>query len=174
MAKQVVTSAKFVALEVVDSAKFNNEIVFKDLAMDGESLSITTEDDIVISSTGTSAPYGISVLSVGPVTSSSTGSTNWVLSGFRDGVANVDGSAVLGHSTNTATPVKIVEAAYNSTADETRVGFYGATPAAQATNAIGAAAFLANTSGIVDDTATFGGYTMGQVVQALQNMGILA
>ena len=37
-----------------------------------------------------------------------------------------------------------------------------------------AGAFVANGSGIADDSATFGGYTMGQVVQALQNLGLLA
>lgn len=53
------------------------------------------------------------------------------------------------------------------------IGFYGATPVDQATTAITAAAFLAGTSGIADDTATFGGYTIGQIVAALQDIGIL-
>jgi hypothetical protein len=53
------------------------------------------------------------------------------------------------------------------------VGFYGATPVAQPTTAITAAAFLAGTSGIADDTATFGGYTIGQVVAALKDLGLL-
>jgi hypothetical protein len=42
------------------------------------------------------------------------------------------------------------------------------------TTAVTAATFAANTSGIVDDTATFDGYTIGQVVKALRNLGILA
>lgn len=41
------------------------------------------------------------------------------------------------------------------------------------TTAISAAAFVANTSGIADDSATYGGYTMGQVVAALQSIGLL-
>lgn len=53
------------------------------------------------------------------------------------------------------------------------VGFYGATPVAQADTGITAAAFLAGTSGIADDTATFGGYTIGQVVAALKDLGLL-
>jgi hypothetical protein len=44
----------------------------------------------------------------------------------------------------------------------------------QETTAVVAAAFVANTSAIVDDTATFGGYTMGQVVAALKAQGLLA
>ena len=53
------------------------------------------------------------------------------------------------------------------------VGFYGTTPTAQATTGISAATFTANTSGIADDTATFDGYTIGQVVKALRNLGLL-
>jgi len=54
------------------------------------------------------------------------------------------------------------------------LGFHGATPVDQATTAITASAFVANTSTIVDDTATFGGYTMGQIAAALIEKGILA
>jgi len=53
------------------------------------------------------------------------------------------------------------------------LGFFGATPVARPTTAIAAATFAANTSGIADDTATFGGYTVGQVVQAMRNLGFL-
>jgi hypothetical protein len=55
----------------------------------------------------------------------------------------------------------------------TNQAVFGVAVIARPTNAIAAAAFVANTSGIVNDTATWGGYTAGQVVQALQNYGIL-
>jgi hypothetical protein len=42
------------------------------------------------------------------------------------------------------------------------------------TTAVVAGAFVANTSAIVDDSATYGGYTMGQVVAALKAQGLLA
>jgi hypothetical protein len=42
------------------------------------------------------------------------------------------------------------------------------------TTGIAAAAFVSNTSLIVDDSATYGGYTMGQVVAALKAQGLLA
>jgi len=61
----------------------------------------------------------------------------------------------------------------NLTLQENKVGLYTATPVVRATTGGSAATFVANTSGISDDTATWGGYTMGQVVQALQNIGIL-
>jgi hypothetical protein len=44
----------------------------------------------------------------------------------------------------------------------------------QETTGIAAAAFVSNTSLIVDDSATYGGYTMGQVVAALKAQGLLA
>jgi len=44
----------------------------------------------------------------------------------------------------------------------------------QETTGIAAAAFVSNTSLILDDSATYGGYTMGQVVAALKSQGLLA
>lgn len=173
MSKQVVTSGKFSSLEVVDSAKINNELVFVDLAMEGKGLTVSVVQDIVLSSTSTTAPHGIQLLSVGPILSSSTRGSNIVLSGFRNGTSNVSGSVSLGHSTAT-TPVSIVEAAYDSLADVTKVGFFGQAPAAKATTAVAAGAFVAGTSGIADDSATFGGYTIGQIAQALKDYGLLA
>lgn len=61
-----------------------------------------------------------------------------------------------------------------ATATNQKLGFWNTAPVVQPTNAIAAAAFVANTSGIVDDTATWGGYTAGQVVAALKLVGILA
>lgn len=58
--------------------------------------------------------------------------------------------------------------------DGSNVGLYGTAPVAQATTAGAAATFVANTSGIANDTATFDGYTIGQVVKALRNIGALA
>jgi hypothetical protein len=55
-----------------------------------------------------------------------------------------------------------------------KFGMWGATPIVQPTTAIAAATFAANTSGIVNDTATFDGYTIGQIVKALRNIGALA
>lgn len=57
--------------------------------------------------------------------------------------------------------------------DGTNVGFYAVAPVARATVAGAAAAFVANTSAIADDSATFDGFTIGQVVKALRNIGIL-
>jgi hypothetical protein len=55
----------------------------------------------------------------------------------------------------------------------TGVAWFAKTPIAQPTTASGAAAFVANTSGIANDTATFGGYTIGQIAKALVDYGLL-
>jgi len=54
------------------------------------------------------------------------------------------------------------------------VALFGATPVAQPTTAVGSAAIAGGGGTAVDDATTFGGYTLAQVVQALQNLGILA
>ena len=55
-----------------------------------------------------------------------------------------------------------------------KFAFWNATPIVQPTTAVAAATFVTNTSGILNDTGTFDGYTIGQVVKALRNIGILA
>ena len=55
-----------------------------------------------------------------------------------------------------------------------KIGFWNTTPIVQPTTGVTAATFVANTSGIANDTATFDGYTIGQVVKALRNTGLLA
>lgn len=59
------------------------------------------------------------------------------------------------------------------TAPTQKLSFWGATPDVQPTTAIAPAAFVPG-GGIVADTATFDGYTMGQVVAALRQAGLLA
>lgn len=70
--------------------------------------------------------------------------------------------------TDTVTGTKI------GTATTQKLGFWNATPIVQPTTSVAAATFVANTSGIVNDTATFDGYTIGQIVKALRNIGVLA
>jgi len=60
------------------------------------------------------------------------------------------------------------------TASSQKISLWNATPIVQPTTGIAASTFVANTSGIVNDTATFDGYTIGQVVKALRNIGALA
>lgn len=69
---------------------------------------------------------------------------------------------------DTATGTKI------GAATNQKLSFWNKTPIVQPTTAIAAATFVTNTSLIANDTATFDGYTIGQVVRALRNIGILA
>jgi hypothetical protein len=54
-----------------------------------------------------------------------------------------------------------------------RLGFFGTTAIAKVTTGVTAETFAANTSGIANDTATFGGYTLGQIAAAMKNYGLL-
>ena len=66
---QVVGTAKYHSLEVVDSAKFDNEVVFKDLTMDGEDLSIVCSGVFSVTSLSTDAAVvGIDMSAVEEVT----------------------------------------------------------------------------------------------------------
>jgi hypothetical protein len=55
-----------------------------------------------------------------------------------------------------------------------KIGFYNATPIERPGTGVAEAAFVEGTGTAVNDNSTFGGYTIQQVVQALQNLGLLA
>ena len=86
---------------------------------------------------------------------------------------NLTGNVTATTGTSTFNNVEITGNTGIGNAGTDTIGFYGATKIARPTTAVTAAAFAANTSGITDDTATYGGYTMGQVVAALKNLGLL-
>ncbi len=71
-------------------------------------------------------------------------------------------------ATDTSTGTKI------GTTTSQKLGLWNATPIVQPTTAIAASTFVANTSGTLNDSATWDGYTIGQVVKALRNFGLLA
>jgi len=83
---------------------------------------------------------------------------------FSGAVTLSDTNLVLGTTTGTKF----------GTATSQKLSFWNASPIVQPTTAIAAATFVANTSLIANDTATFDGYTVGQVVKALRNVGLLA
>ena len=77
-------------------------------------------------------------------------------------------AAALNMSFSTGTGTKI------GTGTNQLFAFWNATPIIQPTTGVAAATFVTNTSLIANDTATFDGYTIGQVVKALRNTGLLA
>jgi len=84
---------------------------------------------------------------------------------------SLTGSLTLADASNiiagTTTGTKI------GTANTQKIGLWNTTPIVQPTTSITAATFAANTSGIANDTATYDGYTVGKVVKALRNFGLL-
>lgn len=94
----------------------------------------------------------------------------------------VGGDGLLSGSTN-AGSVSITSGLPNSGGTEGSVniqsrsvgklGFFNTTAIVKPTTGITAATFTANTSLIANDTATFDGYTIGQIVKALRNLGLL-
>ena len=156
-----VTSQKFSAIEVVDSLKLSKELVFSELAVDGETLSIT-------------ASSSISLTSDGPIVTKTPESPTWILGGFEDGIRSTDGEVLIGHDAD-GTPIPVVHTSFDSATFEARLGLYGATPVAQATTAIAPVAVAGPGLGAAVLTdSTFGGYTLAQVVAALQASGIIA
>lgn len=81
------------------------------------------------------------------------------ITNYQDGVAITVG-------TSTGTRI--------GTTTTQKLGFWASAPIVQPTTSVTASTFVTNTSGILNDTATFDGYTIGQVVKALRNMGLLA
>lgn len=53
------------------------------------------------------------------------------------------------------------------------LGLFGVTPVVRPATGGSAATFVQNSGNAVNDASTIGGYTLGQVIQALQNIGLL-
>ena len=136
-------------------------------------------NNIVISSTA-ARTYTFRDLSGGVVLDSGSALTSGRVPFVTTGGALTDSSlflfatasgltlSALNLITDTTTGMKI------GTATGQKLGFWNTTPIVQPTTAVAAATFVTNTSLIANDTATFDGYTIGQVVKALRNMGLLA
>lgn len=135
----------------------------------GGAISITSGNGV--SALG-SAQSGNITITTGSSGSSSVGTIIFRTNGANTRATISDTALTLADAINivvgTTTGTKI------ATATSQKIGFWNATPIVQPTTAISAGAFTANTSGIADDSATFDGYTMGQVVAALRSAGLLA
>ena len=59
-------------------------------------------------------------------------------------------------------------------ASSSLIGFYGVTPVVQPTTGVTGATRIGGGGNAVTDTDTFDGYTIGQIVKALRNIGVLA
>lgn len=129
----------------------------------GTNAAITTNSALLIASgavgAGTVTSYGI-------LSNAQSGATNNYSAGFFGGLGVLISASNI--VTDTTTGMKI------GTATTQKIAFWNVTPDVQPTTAIVGAAFAANTSGLGDGSATYGGYTGGQIVAALKRVGILA
>jgi hypothetical protein len=93
------------------------------------------------------------------------------------GTAGVSGSTTainIGSAVSGATNTIAIRGNLTLGTSGGNMGFYGTSAIAKPTTAIGSAAFVqVNLINAVSDASTFGGYTIRQVVQALQNLGLL-
>jgi predicted outer membrane repeat protein len=97
----------------------------------------------------------------------------------NDGATTLNGTLAQNGTVTMSDGSNIVVGSTNGTkigTDTTqKIGFYNATPIVRPGTGVAEAAFLENAGGTaVNDDSTFGGYTLQQVVQALQNLGLLA
>jgi hypothetical protein len=106
-----------------------------------------------------------------------------IFSGAANGIAvSLDGTTAHIRFSGTSTTLKdatnIVLGSTTGnkigTATTQKLALWNKTPIVQPTTAITAAAFVANSSGIANDTATYGGYTQGQMAAAMIAFGLLA
>ena len=116
---------------------------------------------------------GVNIMSIRTVSngsqltlSNSSGTAGVTLDGQNSNAITIGDAKNIAFATSTGTKI--------GTAITEKFAFWNKTPIVQPTTAIASATFVTNTSGILNDTATFDGYTIGQVVKALRNIGILA
>ena len=116
------------------------------------------------------------------------GSTYCYINGSSDARIMINGSAIIQCSSATATMTQGItfsdgkNMTFNATtgtkigtATTEKLAFWNKTPIIQPTSSIATASFVANAGGTtVTNLSTFGGYTIGQIAQALQNAGLLA
>ncbi len=129
-------------------------------------MTFTNTHGLYIGISAVNGTGGAATNSYGLTVNAQTGATNNYAAQFLGGLGVLfsDINIVFG----TATGTKI------GTATTQKLSFWNSTPVIQPTTGVAASTFVANTSGIANDTATFDGYTLGQIVKALRNIGLLA
>ena len=115
------------------------------------------------------------------------GATNEIVIGYN-AVGHGSNSVTLGHTTVTDTylrgnihlvdggdiVLRTTTGTKIGTAASQKLAFYGDTPIVQPSTSIASAAALHGSGPAVKEDSTFGGYTIGQIVTALQTLGLLA
>ncbi len=170
--------------------QFNDDVkVFGDLAVSGDfdvDGSINFDGDLVVSSTTPSTNITTGALTVAGgvgvagqlyastiVVSSTTASTN-----ITSGALTVAGGAGVAGQLYASTVVglNLVSSGKSNlgSTSSSLLAFYGVAGATQARTTISTGTWIGSATGSVGILDTFGGYTIGQVVTALKNIGILS
>jgi hypothetical protein len=128
---------------------------------------------VSIASTGTSAGFGPAFTLYGESGTDATYRKMGQIENYwgtaTDASRTVEGRILAFDSAGTREPI-----AWGANGSAPTLSFYGATRITRPTTGIAEAAFTENSGGaVVNVDSTFGGYTLQQVVQALQNIGIL-
>ena len=101
-------------------------------------------------------------------------SDNGFIGNFTGNVTgNLTGNVTATTGTSTFNNVEITGNTGVGNAGTDTIGFYGATKIVRPTTAVTAATFVVGSGTAVNDASTFDGYTIGQVVKALRNLGLL-
>lgn len=114
----------------------------------------TTTSAITALNIGTGAGTANKTINIGTAATAGTTTINIGSSGGATNTIAIRGNLTLGTSGG-------------------NMGFYGTSAIAKPTTSVTAAAFVQNSGTAVNDASTFGGYTLGKVVAALQNLGLL-
>ena len=137
-----------------------------------------TAGNIVATAGNISATAGNIAATAGSVSAGTTVTAGTGITATTGNVTATAGSVVAGAGITSVTGCTLGSGASSTcnigSGTGALIGFYAKAAVVQPTTAITAAAFVANTSGIADDTATFGGYTIGKVVASLKAVGLLA
>jgi Pectate lyase superfamily protein len=92
----------------------------------------------------------------------------WTVINYGDGTTGAHFRVQNYNGTTFATAFEAIESG-----GANQIGLYGVTPVLRATTSGSSATFTANSGTAVNNASTFNGYTIAQVVQALQNIGVL-
>lgn len=117
--------------------------------------------------TGSATP---ALLKIQATAAEASGATNQTLVD----VLTVTNSLLLTHGDGVNKAYGTTTGTKLGTATSQKLGLWNTTPIVQPTTGVAAASFTANSGTAVNDASTFDGYTMGQVVKALRNFGMLA
>ena len=141
-----------------------NDSAFAPLSCGNTTASGTALD---VSGTGAASIFNVTNTTTGTLLSVVNSSSSTIFSVADTPAITLIDAMTIAVGTTTGTKI--------GTATSQKIGFWNKAPIVQPTTGVAEATFVENSGGTaVNVDSTFGGYTLQQVVQALQNVGLLA